>query len=130
MALLRARLLEILASQAGLRNRSGDLFLLGLFSLLDAMVGRPMEELLSEVGLPADVRAVLAGSAPAGARLGRLYRLALACEQGDWDTLRVLTRETGIEAGTVANGYVAAAEWCAEVFCGADAGRTPSRRTG
>jgi c-di-GMP phosphodiesterase len=70
-ALLRGRMLEELAGDLpGLdRDRA---FTVGLFSLLDALVGRPMEEALQGLGLPAEVEAaLLRREPPYGALLER-----------------------------------------------------------
>lgn len=60
-ALTRARTLELLAGKGMLPGNADKLFLLGLFSLLDQALGRPMPALLAEVALPESVRDALLG---------------------------------------------------------------------
>lgn len=59
--LLRASFCERLAPLIQMSGREPDLFLVGLFSLLDTLVGRPMDELLGEVAVPNEVRDALLG---------------------------------------------------------------------
>ena len=56
MSVVRARFAEILAKESSLSGRSGELFLTGLFSSIDAMLDRPMEEVISELSLPVDAQ--------------------------------------------------------------------------
>ena len=75
-ALLRARFSELLAPWAGIGYRKADLFLVGLFSALDAMLGRPVAEILSEMRLGGDIAEALLGTAPPGQPLAEVYALA------------------------------------------------------
>jgi EAL and modified HD-GYP domain-containing signal transduction protein len=45
-SILRAKFCESLAPFAGLFRRSGDLFLMGMFSMIDAILDRPLSEIL------------------------------------------------------------------------------------
>ncbi|MBA3007322.1 MAG: EAL domain-containing protein [Proteobacteria bacterium] len=52
LAIVRAKFCELLATASGRFGKENNLFLLGLFSLLDAMLDTPIEDLLKE--LPID----------------------------------------------------------------------------
>ncbi len=82
--LIRARLCELLAPIVGQVDRKNDLFLVGMFSLLDAIVGRPVEELISEMPLTDEIRRGLLDDA---SPLGRVRLLAIALERGNWDQI-------------------------------------------
>ncbi len=58
-SLLRARFCELLAESSRLYSRAADLFLVGLFSVLDAVLDKPLREILQSLELPPDVREVL-----------------------------------------------------------------------
>jgi EAL and modified HD-GYP domain-containing signal transduction protein len=53
--LTRARFCEQLAGDLGLQGQELDLFLVGLLSLMDALVGRPLPELLADMAVPAEI---------------------------------------------------------------------------
>ena len=60
-ALVRGRTLELLAGKGRVPNARDHLFLIGLFSLLDVSLGRPLSELLEKATLPDAVRDALLG---------------------------------------------------------------------
>ena len=117
-ALLRARLCESLAPAAGLGSCQGDLFLLGLFSHLDAMYGRPMEEVLGELNLRTDVTETLLGSPHSGNRIAAVWRVVLAYERGCWEQMVADAAAVGIVPGEVPALYAAAAKWADLVIRG------------
>jgi EAL and modified HD-GYP domain-containing signal transduction protein len=87
----RARFCELLGARAGLGDRELDLFLTGMLSALDALVGRPIEEIVARVGPGEDVRAaVVHRRGP----LGAILALALAYERGAWDEVDALAADT------------------------------------
>jgi EAL and modified HD-GYP domain-containing signal transduction protein len=83
-ALERARCCELLAEPFGLDASRADLFLLGLFSHLDAMLDRPLAEAIAALPLDPAVRAaLLEGAGP----LRAPWACVLAIEAGDWGAL-------------------------------------------
>jgi c-di-GMP phosphodiesterase len=60
-ALTRGRTLELLAGKGKVPQLPEQLFLIGLFSLLDQAMGRPLPELIDKAALPASVRDALLG---------------------------------------------------------------------
>jgi c-di-GMP-related signal transduction protein len=86
-ALIRARLCEGLAAPAGLPDAADDCFLMGMFSLVDAMVGRPLAELLTHLPVTDEVRDALLERP---SRLRPVLDYARALERGDWDAAAAL----------------------------------------
>jgi EAL and modified HD-GYP domain-containing signal transduction protein len=87
--LVRARFCEQLGLKLALRTRPLDLFLVGLLSALDALLGRPLPEALDLVAVSPAVRGALLDGA---GELADLYRAVLAYERADWEepSLRAL----------------------------------------
>jgi c-di-GMP phosphodiesterase len=76
-ALVRARLMELLAQDAFMLEDRNHLFMVGLFSLLDRLLEIPLEKIVTQLGLTDDVaRALLTTQGPYAPYL----ELALACE--------------------------------------------------
>lgn len=115
-ALFRARMCELLALGARLASRSGELFLMGMFSLLDAFIGRPLDELLAELGLSRDVTDALLGDAVPGNTPAQIYRLVLAVERADWATAAALAEPLGLSVEDVGRTSFEAAAWCTRLF--------------
>ena len=61
-ALTRARTLELLAGKGSIPRDTDNLFLTGLFSLLDQFLGCPLPELVEKAALPYAVRDALLGN--------------------------------------------------------------------
>lgn len=59
LAVVRAKFCELLAEQGSLKNHSHELFLVGLFSLIDAMLDKTMKELLRDLPLTQDTKNAL-----------------------------------------------------------------------
>jgi len=114
-SLVRARFCEALA-QTAKKSVDQSAFLMGLFSLLDALVDRPIGEALAEMNLAPEIAAVLSGQAPEGDSLGRVYDLARAYEVADWTRAEEIARELSIPTGSLGEAYCAAAGWARQVL--------------
>jgi len=115
-ALLRARFSELLAPWAGIGARKADLFLVGLFSALDAMLGRPVAEILSEMRLGGDIAEALLGTAPPDQPLAGVYAFVRQYETGDWDQLPQTAARLRVPAELVTDLYLEAAAWADQIF--------------
>ncbi len=115
-AMLRARFCELLAPSAGLSHRTSDAFLVGMFSLLDAMVGRPLDELLNELCLAGDVRGALLTEHDEANPLAVIYRLVVACERAKWEEVQGLAERFGSSQDSVSDLYLQAIRWCKDIF--------------
>jgi EAL and modified HD-GYP domain-containing signal transduction protein len=80
-ALIRARFCE-LAGQSQPGSDRGELFTLGLFSVIDALMDTPIAELLTKLPFPPDMRDAL--TEHRGPK-GRLLDCVAAIEAGDLD---------------------------------------------
>ncbi len=110
-ALTRARFCEFLAPQVGMRRDAQDLFLMGLFSLLDAVMDRPLDEILSEVPIsPAIVSALLGDKSDYRAILD----MAICYEKGNWQKFSKLAGRLGAREDVVPEAYINAVGWAAQ----------------
>ena len=83
VAVVRGRLMELLAAQLLSTEECDNAFVVGIFSLLDTMLGLPLGEALEAISLPQSVTdALLRGTGV----LAPFLQLTLACENAD-DTL-------------------------------------------
>jgi c-di-GMP-related signal transduction protein len=115
-SLVRARFSERLAMLAGFGPGQGW-FLLGLFSLLDALLDRRIEYALQQIKLAHPVEAALLGTAPSEDRMATVYSLVRGYESGDWGIVTGLADRIGIGASDIGAAYVESTRWAAEV-CG------------
>ena len=108
-ALLRGRFLESLGSASSGELHEGHLFLTGLFSLIDALVGIPIAEAASSAALPDSVRlAVLERDGVYGDALTMIE----AYEEGDWPAVSEIQRRLPLGSSDLTSAYSEAAIWC------------------
>ena len=117
-AVVRARFCESLARTAGLESQSDQLFLMGLFSLLDAILDRPLPEIVEELPIVDDVKHALMNGHN---RLRDVYDYVLAYERGNWDGLAEQMISLDPTAPTTPAIYMDSVEWANQFF-----GRSPS----
>jgi len=107
-ALLRAKLLEIVAPVAGLGQDAPNLFLVGMFSLMDAMMNQPLESILEGLPLDNDIKNTLLGNE---SRYQKIYQLTLSYEKGDWTKVGELSKEMKLEEDQLPDYYKQSVEW-------------------
>jgi c-di-GMP-related signal transduction protein len=107
----RARFCEFLAERGPLRERRNDAFLMGLFSLMDVIVGRPLAEVLADLPVAADLKAALLGEQNA---LREIFETVTAYENGDWDHVAATTARLKLGEQELPEMYRRAVEWGGE----------------
>ena len=109
-ALVRGRFGEFLAPLVP--HGESDLFLLGLLSLIDAMLEMPMAEVLERIPLDHETKAVLLGQPSV---LRPVFQLMLAHESGEWQAAADLSAGLQLPKEDVAFYYWQAQQWAREV---------------
>jgi EAL and modified HD-GYP domain-containing signal transduction protein len=86
---------------------------MGMFSLVDAMLDRPLDSVLADLPVSADVRdALLSSSGPLRGVLG----CALDYERGDWDSFTARAADAGIEEAVCPALYLESRIWGRRCF--------------
>ncbi|CCO25430.1 EAL and HDOD domain-containing protein [Maridesulfovibrio hydrothermalis] len=113
LSIKRAKFLELMAADNNCGFLSAEsMFLLGLFSLLDVLMGRPMEELLAELPIEDELVKALTGEDGCASLWLDLVR---AFEKADWTGLGTLIAENNLSALSIARNHLAAMQWANEV---------------
>jgi c-di-GMP-related signal transduction protein len=110
---LRARVCELVAEECTPRLNAGELFIVGLFSMLDAIMERPMEQVLSNLPVSDAVREALLGRANA---MRSVLECVMAFERGGWAEAIELAARLGIEEDALSSSYYQALIWVNQVF--------------
>lgn len=105
-ALTRAYFCEELSAPLRLREDASDLFLMGLLSAADAMLDRPMKQVLSELSLSPEIRGALTG---ADTRYSDAFKITKAYEAGDWPSLSSIASKIGYAESEVPERFLSAA---------------------
>jgi EAL and modified HD-GYP domain-containing signal transduction protein len=109
-SIIRGRFCELAGAQAGLTERRSELFLMGLFSLLDVILNQPFSGILPDLHLSSDVNDVLAGKNDAGP-LNRLHAMVKAFEQADWRAVSESARALDVPESMLVDYYYEAVQW-------------------
>jgi len=109
-AMTRARFCELLSLRVP--HGESDLFLMGLLSMIDAILEIPMTRILETVPVDHETKAVLLGGPSA---LRPLYQLMLARESGDWEATAEFARQLGLSDSEVAEAYWQAMQWVSQI---------------
>jgi EAL and modified HD-GYP domain-containing signal transduction protein len=104
----RASFCEGLLIEMRQADRGQDAFFLGLFSMIEAFLGRPLSEAVERLPLSEEARIALLGG---DNLLYRAYTLALAWERGAWDEVTLLAADLGLPTDVIASRYKAALEF-------------------
>jgi EAL and modified HD-GYP domain-containing signal transduction protein len=111
--LTRAKFLDLIAPSIGLGGRASEMFLTGLFSLMDAFLNQPMEEAIEDLPIDTDVKQGLLGKKN---RFGYSLALAEALERARWKEVQARCERLKLEDRHVTQRYLEAIEWADEVF--------------
>jgi len=110
MGLTRARFCELISTRL---QSNSDLFLLGLLSIMDAILNVRMDGLLEQLPVEREIKAVLLGQKLLDQKspLRSLYELMLAQESGNWTEASALAEELKLSDEEVASTWWQALQW-------------------
>ncbi|SHG59167.1 EAL and HDOD domain-containing protein [Massilia sp. CF038] len=110
-AVVRGRLTELLGIKVLKRGEGENLFVAGMFSLLDRLLGLPMKEVLDTIQLPDEVVEALMTR---GGKYGPFLALAEACEL-DSNLVASLAKSLEIDPVDVNKAHLSALAWAQNV---------------
>ena len=113
--LVRARFCERLAQLAGV-HESGRAFLMGILSLLDVLLGVPLDEALYQVAVDAQIRAALLGTAGEDDIFGVVHTLVRKYEQGAWHSVDELRSKLRIKPSAIGEAYADSMLWAQQAL--------------
>jgi c-di-GMP-related signal transduction protein len=111
-SLIRGQMCELLAADLGLKGHESELFLMGLFSMLDVLIGRPLAEILEGMNLTNEVKGALLGQENS---YKDLYDLIVSYESGDWDTCFQKASRLSLDPKSIPETYLKAVDWADEI---------------
>ncbi|MDR1217021.1 MAG: HDOD domain-containing protein [Oscillospiraceae bacterium] len=108
MAIVRARFLELAAPLTGLKKEAENMFMIGLMSLMDAIMDMPLPDIIRETSVSEEISEALLTRY--GVR-GDLLSIIVAYESCQWDTAYAMAEKRGLTMDAVFKLYMAAIEW-------------------
>ena len=111
-SLVRAKFCELIAEKADLKERESELFMMGMFSLIDVFIGRPLRAILAELPITDDVKNALLDEVN---DLWIVYDLILAYERADWKTVTKRAANLRVTEKEIPDLYKQSVEWADEI---------------
>jgi c-di-GMP-related signal transduction protein len=110
-ALVRAHFCELISRR--LPRGEAEYFLLGLFSLIDAILGMPMQRILQGLPLDREIKSALLG---VPSKLSPLYDLMISQENANWAKCGEIAGRLHIREQEIADAYLQSVHWAREVM--------------
>ncbi len=101
-ALTRAYFCEEISRHIGLQDKSSGLFLMGLLSVADALLDKPINDVLNLLPVSAEIKTALSGGENS---FRDVYELLLAFERADWARLVTHIQRVGCTEEDVPDAY-------------------------
>ena len=110
LAATRGKLMELLAVAQSERDEDHHdrAFMTGIMSLLDTLLGMPMEEVVKQVNLASDVESALLKHE---GKLGKLLLLVEKIEQNDFDAAEGLLADMQLNQSNLMHAQIEAMRW-------------------
>jgi EAL and modified HD-GYP domain-containing signal transduction protein len=113
-SLVRARFCELVAAKV--KHGKSDLFLMGILSLMDAILEVPIGVVIEELSLDPETEAqLLCGKTGRKTSLSPIYDLMLAREAGDWEAVTKLAKPLDLSLSQINKTYNEAMRWAHEI---------------
>ena len=112
-ALVRARYCELLGAKVP--HGQSDVFLMGLLSLMDAILELPMGVVLEGIAVDRETKSVLLRQK---SELDSVYQLMLAQEEADWNQISSLCSKLRIPETLAIDCHWKALEWARQMTSG------------
>ncbi len=107
-SIIRARMCELLGNDTVSGVNTSELFILGLFSLIDAILDEEMGKLMEKLPLSDAVKSTLVKGE---GQLSVFLDLVKAYEAGDWEAFADSASKTGVNEEKVPDYYLDAVGW-------------------
>lgn len=106
-SVIRGAMCEAVARAGGLRGQIENAYFMGLFSMIDALLERPMNVILDELPLANEIKDALTGQQN---QLWSVLQYAIAYEQGEWNAAEELADTLGVKEDLQPQLYLSAVE--------------------
>ncbi len=113
LSLLRAKFAESLAPLFEMAVQSQELFLMGLFSIIDLILEKPMDEALDMMNVSKNIRAALVDR---GGSYFKVLSFIEAYEAGNWQEVSRIMVIDNIAMDDVYQAYIGTLEWYRDLF--------------
>lgn len=112
-AIARAKAAELLGPNVGMGEYCSELFLMGMFSLIDALTDSPMSEVLERLPLKIDVKKALLGEM---CPFRTVHDTIVSYERGEWDVFSQSADHLRLDENVMPGLYRQSLRWANDAF--------------
>jgi EAL and modified HD-GYP domain-containing signal transduction protein len=116
LPLLRAMFCELIGEKIGMHRETNELFLLGLLSVMDALLNMRMVDVLVQIPIDEEIKKALLGKP---SRYRPVFEVVLDYESGTWEQLAHSARHIGLHEDYLPDLYLRSVRWVSEVLADA-----------
>lgn len=113
LSIQRARYSELLIRQLDLHIEPGQAFLMGMFSLLDSLLDRPIEQIIEEIPVDENIKQALSDGT---GELGQIMALIKAYELAEWDKVTRYCEEFHLDQDAISKCYDDSVKWTSDLL--------------
>ncbi|OCA98808.1 EAL and HDOD domain-containing protein [Clostridium beijerinckii] len=112
VSLQRAKLCELICNMSEYKNNVYSAYMVGLFSVMDAILNCSIEVILKELYIDDEIKE---GLIEKDNYLNKILKLAINYEKGQWENVEFYTNEIGVNDNKLAEAYIDAIKWADDV---------------
>ena len=109
----RAKMSETVGTMASMERNGSELFLMGMFSIIDGLLDTPMAEILEKLPLDEKISSALLGRE---CPFGTVYNAITSYEKGAWDTFAQHAAVLKIDENRVPEAFNASLKWAQQAL--------------
>ena len=113
LPLLRAMFCESIGVKVGMMREANDLFLLGLLSVMDALLNVPMAVVLQDIKVDEEIAKALQGR---DSRYRPTFEVVLDYESGTWGQLAESCQRVGLHENFLPDLYLRSVRWVSDIL--------------
>ena len=113
LPLLRAMFCEQIGLKVGMVREANELFLLGLLSVMDALLNVPMAVVLQDLTVDSEIKKALLGRE---SRYRPIFEVVLDYESGTWEQLEASCRRCGLHENFLPDLYLHSVRWVSDIL--------------
>ncbi|WP_026887638.1 EAL and HDOD domain-containing protein [Clostridium beijerinckii] len=112
VSLQRAKLCELICNMSEYKNKVYSAYMVGLFSVMDAILNCSIEVILKELYIDDEIKE---GLIEKDNLLNKILKLAINYEKGEWENVEFYTKEININDNKLAEAYIDSIKWADDV---------------
>lgn len=112
ISLIRAKFAELLAEHLNVEMNENKCFLMGLFSMIDVLMNREMENLLAELPIAQEIKDGILGEEGI---YSEILGLIFSYERGDWEEIRLCCTNRCLTEDEISASYLQSVKWSNDI---------------